>query len=234
MLAAQVMHERTGRSAWRVAWERSADLVWDEWRADLWQQDLYGSRAHILGPAHGFAGNVYVLARGNLLDADRRVELERRAVESLAAHAQRAGGLAQWPPSIEPSSVPRRTQWCHGAPGIVAALASLAPGDDELTELLLAGGELTWQAGPLRKGANLCHGTAGNGYAFLKLFERTGDELWLDRARAFAMHAIVQVDRARAELGRGRHALWTGDPGTALYLASCVDATAAFPTLDVF
>jgi hypothetical protein len=234
MLAAQVMHERTGRSAWRVAWERSADLVWDEWRADLWQQELYGSRAHILGPAHGFAGNVYVLARGNLLDADRRVELERRAVESLAAHAQRAGGLAQWPPSIEPSSVPRRTQWCHGAPGIVAALASLAPGDDELTELLLAGGELTWQAGPLRKGANLCHGTAGNGYAFLKLFERTGDELWLDRARAFAMHAIVQVDRARAELGRGRHALWTGDPGTALYLASCVDATAAFPTLDVF
>jgi cytochrome oxidase Cu insertion factor (SCO1/SenC/PrrC family) len=25
---------------------------------------------------------------------------------------------------------------------------------------------------------------AGNGYAFLKLFERTGDQLWLDRARA--------------------------------------------------
>jgi hypothetical protein len=34
-----------------------------------------------------------------------------------------------------------------------------------------AGGELTWRAGPLAKGANLCHGTAGNGYAFLALFE---------------------------------------------------------------
>ena len=125
-----------------------------------------------------------------------------------------------------------------GAPGpqvaIVASLATLAPRDNELTELLLAGGELTWRAGPLRKGANLCHGTAGNGYAFLKLLERTGDELWLARARAFAMHSIAQVERAGTEFGRGRHSLWTGDPGTALYLASCLDATAEFPTLDAF
>ncbi len=234
MLAAQVMHERTGAASWPAAWEESAEGLLDAWHGDLWEQDLYGQRAHILGPAHGFAGNVYVLARGDLLDPARREELERRAVTSLAAHALRDDGLAQWPPSVEPSSVPRRTQWCHGAPGIVASLGSLAPRDDELTELLLAGGDLTWQAGPLRKGANLCHGTAGNGYAFLKLFERTGDELWLHRARAFAMHSVAQVERARVEFGRARHTLWTGDPGTALYLASCVDATAAFPTLDVF
>ena len=234
MLAAQVMHERTGAARWQAAWEESAEGLLDAWHGDLWEQDLYGQRAHILGPAHGFAGNVYVLARGDLLDPARREELERRAVSSLAAHALRDDGLAQWPPSVEPSSVPRRTQWCHGAPGIVASLGSLAPRDDELTELLLAGGDLTWQAGPLRKGANLCHGTAGNGYAFLKLFERTGDELWLHRARAFAMHSVAQVERARVEFGRARHTLWTGDPGTALYLASGVDATAAFPTLDVF
>jgi hypothetical protein len=234
MLAAQVMHERTGATSWVGAWEESAEGLLAAWHGSLWEQDLYGHRTHILGPAHGFAGNVYVLARGTLLDAARREELERRAVASLAAHAQRDDGLAQWPPSVEPSRVPRRIQWCHGAPGIVASLATLAPGDDELTELLVAGGELTWRAGPLVKGANLCHGTAGNGYAFLKLLERTGDELWLHRARAFAMHAIQQVDRARADHGSGRHTLWTGDPGTALYLASCIDATAAFPTLDAF
>src|SRR4029078_13683591 len=89
---------------------------------------------------------------------------------------------------LRESRVPRRTQWCHGAPGIVASLATLAPGNDALTELLVAGGELTWRAGPLRKGAGRCHGTAGNGYAFLKLLARTGNELWLHRARAFAMH----------------------------------------------
>ena len=234
MLAAQVMYERTGAEHWRAAWSASADRLWDEWRGDLWEQDLYGRRQHILGPAHGFAGEVLALARGDLLDGNRRLELERRAVAALAKYALRLGGLAQWRPSLEPSSQPRRTQWCHGAPGIVASLASLAPHDGRLTDLLVAGGELTWRAGPLKKGASLCHGTAGNGYAFLKLFERTGDELWLHRARAFAMHAIEQVERTSAHYGRGRHSLWTGDPGTALYLSSCLTATAAFPTLDTF
>ena len=96
-------------------------------------------------------------------------------------------------------------------------------------DLALAGGELTWRAGPLRKGATLCHGTAGNGYAFLTLLERTGDEEWLTRARAFATHAAAQVERSRSEHGRGRHTLWTGDLGTALYLADCVEGDGRLP-----
>ena len=133
MLAAQVMFERTRDERWRAAWDESASRLWDEWRDDLWQQDLYGHRIHAFGPAHGFAGNVYVLGRGDLLDPARRQELERRTVTTLGRHALRADGLAQWRPGLEPSRVPRRTQWCHGAPGIVASLASLAPGDDSLT-----------------------------------------------------------------------------------------------------
>ena len=231
MLAAQVMHERTGGEQWLHAWTVSADRLWEEWRDDLWLQDLYGSRDHILGAAHGFAGNVFVLARGDLLDPARRGELERRTTAVVAEHAVRADGLAQWPPALMWSEEPR-TQWCQGAPGMVVSLAAVAPADEVLSDLLLAGGELTWQAGPLRKGAGLCHGTAGNGYAFLKLFARTGDELWLERARAFAMHAIEQVEQTIARYGCGRHTLWTGDPGTALYLHSCLTATSEFPTLD--
>jgi hypothetical protein len=94
---------------------------------------------------------------------------------------------------------------------------------------MCAGGELVWQAGPLAKGANLCHGTAGNGYAFLALLARTGDEVWLERARAFAVHAAAQVVRDRTAHGRGRFSLWTGDPGTALYLADCVAGEGALP-----
>lgn len=236
MLAAQVMHERTGAAAWAEAWRDSADGLWAAWDEELWCQDIAGRRAHHLGAAHGFAGNVLALARGDLLDAERRQELERRAVDVLAAHARRSNGLAQWPPAVEPPGRPQpiRTQWCHGAPGIVTSLATLAPDDDRLTDLLLAGGELTWSAGPLLKGAGLCHGTAGNGYALLKLFERTGDERWLGRGRSFAMHAIEQVEAARARFGRGRYTLWTGDVGTALYLASCLAVTTGLPTLDVF
>jgi hypothetical protein len=234
MVAAQVMFERTGDPRWSAAWQAAANRLWSEWRDELWLHEIDGHRQHAFGPAHGFAGCVYALARGDLLDPARRTTLEQRAIATLARHARRADGLAQWPPTIEPTSQPNRTQWCHGAPGMVASLATLAPTDHTLDELLVAGGELTWRAGPLRRGANLCHGTAGNGYAFLKLFERTGDERWLERARAFAMHAIEQVHAALAEHGRGRHTLWTGDLGTALYLQSCITARAALPTLDWF
>ncbi len=238
MIAARVLHERTGAAHWHEAWRDSAEVLWAEWHDDLWVQDLYGGTVRYLGPAHGFAGNIVALAQGDGLDGPRRAELDRRAIATAARYAQRADGLCQWPPSPDRSRSgkpqPIRTQWCHGAPGIVASLASLAPGDEQLSELLLAGGELTWQAGPLAKGANLCHGTAGNGYAFLKLFERTGDELWLERARRFAMHSIEQLERSRAEHGCGRYTLWTGDLGTAVYLYDCLTAATAFPTLDVF
>ena len=46
---------------------------------------------------------------------------------------------------------------------------------------------------------------------------------WLERARAFAMHAAGQVERARTKYRHGHYSLWTGDLGTALYLADCVD-----------
>jgi hypothetical protein len=99
--------------------------------------------------------------------------------------------------------------------------------------LLLEGGNLTWNAGPLAKGSNLCHGTGGNGYALLKLYQRTQDPLWLERARAFAMEGIDQVRAARAAFGHGRYSLWTGDVGLAVYLWDCTTGTPRFPTIDV-
>ena len=234
-LAAQLMYEETGDERLADAWRESADWLWDEWQDGLWLQEMYGTQRRYIGPGHGFAGNVHVLARGDLLDAVRRAELERRSLETLRRFVIRDGDLAQWQPTDDPASVTAttRTQWCHGAPGIVSSFAPIAHGNAELTELLVAGGELTWRAGPLAKGPGLCHGTAGNGYAFLKLLDRTGDERWLERARAFAMHAAHQVERARSEHGRGRYSLWTGDVGAALFLASCIRADPAMPVLDV-
>ncbi len=98
----------------------------------------------------------------------------------------------------------------------------------------LLSGELTWAAGPLRKGPRLCHGTAGNGFALLKLFTRTADESWLHRARRFAMHSAAQVATARRHHGRGRHSLWTGDLGTAMYLHQCLAGTSEVPTIDMW
>jgi len=231
MLAAAAMHDLTGEAKWLELWRESAAWLRDEWDQEtgLWMQHLYGLVDQFIGPAHGFAGCVLALSR----DADD--EVHGRAAESMARYVVLEDGLANWPSrtSVESLAGNRdgliRVQWCHGAPGVVASLAPLAPDDDEHGRLLLAGGELTWRAGPLSKGANLCHGTAGNGYAFLALFERTRDELWLERARAFAMHSAAQVARARAEFGRGRYTLWTGDPGTALYLADCLTGGGTVP-----
>jgi hypothetical protein len=114
-----------------------------------------------------------------------------------------------------------RLQWCHGAPGIVTTGRAYLE-----EELLLGGAELTWRAGAHgeRKGAGICHGTAGNGYALLAAFERTGDELWLDRARRFAMHALAQAEReARV------HSLWLGAIGVAVFASDCLDARCRYP-----
>jgi hypothetical protein len=198
----------------------TASVEWLHGQRDtdgLWTQRLAGKSTRYLGPAHGFAG--CVLALGDVADISET--LQRFAVEE--------DGLVNWPPVAgrrldETGDGQIRMQWCHGAPGIVGTLAHVL---DE--ELAAAGGELTWRAGPLRKGANLCHGTAGNGYAFLALLDRTGDERWLTRARTFAMHAASQVERSRSDYGHGRYSLWTGDVGTALYLADCIDGAGEPP-----
>lgn len=239
MLVAAALLHRTGEERFGVVWRRLADAVWDAWVHDdalgyrIWTQHLYGHVARYVGPAHGMAGCIAALAqRPDLLGAGRARELEHDALRAATATAFVEGGRANWEP-IAGGGLPVRgpaeirTQWCHGAPGMVATLAGVAPEDEAFTRLLVAGGELAWGAGPLRKGPTLCHGTAGNGLAFLALLRRTGDERWLERARRFAMHAADQVQRARAEHGRGRHSLWTGDPGVALYLRSCIDPASA-------
>jgi Lanthionine synthetase C-like protein len=224
MLAAGWLADATDEERWRELWAESAGWLDEQWDPEtgVWAQDLYGTVTRYLGPVHGFTGCIGALA----VDPSFR-EVERRAADVLRRYAVEEDGLANWPPvagsELRSGGDGRiRVQWCHGAPGMVASLARRARGDAEHDRLLRAGGELVWRAGPLTKGAGLCHGTAGNGYTFLALFERTWDELWLERARAFAMHAARQVARARAAYGRGRFTLWTGDLGTALYLADCL------------
>lgn len=243
VLAAVHLAEATGQERWRDLVREAVRILHDEMEVDadtgtwIWVQDLYGRRVRYLGAGHGFAGNIYpALRAAPLLDAGAVRLFEMRALQTLQATALHDGDAINWHAFVDPAVTRDRfplVQDCHGAPGIVCRLAA-APRSAEWDALLLAAGELVWRAGPLVKGASICHGTAGSALACLKLARRSGNERWLHRARALAMHGIEQVERHRAQYGMGRHALWTGDLGLACVLWQCIIGGDAFPTLDVF
>src|SRR5262249_15727748 len=138
------------------------------------------------------AGGCGTRIRRKRLSGDRRSSLARAAgveqlvsaigqtIEATALHDR---VYANWPQSIgvpRPGRTALLVQHCHGAPGIVNCLADFP--DSGIDDLLTAAGELTWAAGPLRKGPNLCHGTAGHRFAVLQLFPRAPRSPWPRRS----------------------------------------------------
>jgi hypothetical protein len=208
LLVARAMHELTDDRRWAEAVAESRSALRSARDEDgLWTQHLWGETFRSLSASHGLVSNVLALGEiGNAADVLR----ERATVED---------GRANW------ISGKPRLQWCVGAPGIVIHAAHYLDED-----FLLAAARLIWDAGPAsaeEKGAGICHGTAGNGYALLRAFAQTRDELWLERARAFAVHALEQVERLPP-----RYSLFTGGLGAALFAADCLDGDPRFPLLD--
>ncbi len=184
VLAAIHLAETTGEARWPALVRDAADALLDDMVLDadtgtwLWVQPLYGRPpVRYLGAGHGFAGNVYPFLRGAALLPPAQVEtMVQRAFDTLQATVRRADGGANWFPGVNPQ---RPAHWlpplqdCHGAPGIVCRLAA-APRTPGWDLLLDEAGELIWHAGPLSKGASICHGTAGSALAMLKLWRRSG------------------------------------------------------------
>ena len=231
MLVARSVFDATGDERWADVWRESAARLLDARESDgSWEQRLYGEKFRGLGTTYGLVGNALALLDGGEWLTDET--LTHGTVEILRETAVRENGLVNWPGSVggpllgEGNEV--KLQWCCGAPGIAVSAASYLDED-----LLLAAANTVWRAGPhgSDKGSAICHGTAGNGYALLAAFERTGDEVWLDRARRFAVHALEQATAARVERGRGRYSLWTGDLGVALYAADSLHARTRYPVL---
>lgn len=242
MLAAYFMHEKTGEERWAALFRDTAAQLWSalQWsdfeQCHFWTQDLYGRKFRFLDGIHGFFSNVVPIIRGRqLLDSATWEAWQQCISNTIRRTATIEGSHANWRIQVDRAKQNPEAylmQFCHGAPGFIIDLADFP--SSSLDDLLVAAGNSVWDAGPLAKGSNLCHGTSGNGYAFLKLYERTGQTVWLERARAFAMHAIRQVEADERQFGQLRYSLWTGDLGVAHYLVDCVQGTARFPTLDVF
>jgi hypothetical protein len=245
MIAASHLFEQTGDERFAEHLRVGADYLWERLETvealncKLWNINLYGQSSYLMGAGHGFVGNVFpVLKSQSCFSEAVNSAWKEMIFDTVLKTAMRQDGLTNWAPRaslIQAEDDKILVQQCHGAPGFVISLGSLMGcGNDEFDVLMKEAGELIWRAGPLSKYPELCHGTPGNGYAFLKLFEKTGDELWLSRARDFANFSYKQ----REEMIRGgkpqQLSLWDGDMGLAMFMADCLDANAAFPTLDYF
>lgn len=231
MIAASFLYEKTNEERWANLFQRNSSFLIKKLKEEeakgelIWEQNMYGKLRRWVGAGHGYFGNIFgILKSIDLLpkgDRDYILEHVKKVIEVVKIEDNNMMNFATLNPSNP--EIKQFTQWCHGAPGVITSLHNY-PSDKYVDQCLVKSGELVWKAGPLKKGIALCHGTDGNGYAFLQLYKRTGDSKWLERGRAFAMHALNQRN--------GRFTLFTGELGLALYLIDCMQGTDDFPLLD--
>jgi len=197
-----------------------APLMW------AWHDKVY------FGAAHGIAGIITVLlqASDHITPAEM-VEQVRPTLDYLVNTAFISGNF----PSSKGNDKDRLVHWCHGAPGVVHALllGHRAWPTAGYLDAAIKAGELVWERGLLKKGNGLCHGSAGNGYAFIHLYQVTGDNVWLHRATCFARWSC---NLARPELRKPDRplSLFEGLSGTSYFLHDMLSPSQArFPGLLV-
>ncbi|XP_055338178.1 lanC-like protein 3 homolog [Paramacrobiotus metropolitanus] len=127
--------------------------------------------------------------------------------------------------------------WCHGAPGVIymVAKAYMVYKDKKYLDVCELSADCIWKKGLLRKGPGICHGIAGNGYAFLIMYRLTGQAEYYYRAQSFAdimFHAKVQE---KSRTPDHPYSLFEGVAGSACFLVDLVNPEhAQFPFCDIF
>jgi lantibiotic modifying enzyme len=178
-----------------------------------------------LGLAHGVPGVIAVL--GQIAAAGVRVDQARRlldeAVRWLLAN-QHPDGFANW---IDADSAhkPARLAWCYGDPGVAAALLGAARAVNEpawereaLAIALRAARRPVERSGV--KDAGLCHGAAGLGHLFNRMYQATGESRLAEAACDWFQRALAMRTPGRGvggfeawhpdDAGSGT---WIADPG---------------------
>lgn len=188
---AELAERRDDGVAWFTQPERLPD----------WQRELHPRGNYNLGVAHGLPGVLPVLAGACAagVAADRARPLLDDAVRFLLARRLEPGFGSCFDTTYAPWEEPQpsRLAWCYGDPGIAAALLATARAVGEPAwerEALDIGLNAAARPEPqsLVRDAGLCHGAAGLGHLFNRLYQSTGEErfaeaarFWLERALGF-------------------------------------------------
>lgn len=200
-----------------------------EWIAEP-KRALLPDGCYNLGLAHGVPGVLGFLAAAHRAGVDdpRVLELAEGAVAWLLSQRLPAGGDSAFPAFVFPGKPPEptRTAWCYGDLGIAAALLSAARsfGRPEWEREALALARLAARRSEEAAGAIdacLCHGTAGNGHLFLRLYHATGDPVlkeaaleWLGRTLGLRRPGEEMAGYSSWIAGdRDGEGEWRADPG---------------------
>jgi lantibiotic modifying enzyme len=206
-----------------------------------------------LGLAHGVPGVIALLGRAcaaGVAVATARPLLDGAVRWLLAQQAASPEGFAGWVnPAAPEQDRPTRLAWCYGDPGVAAALLLAArcvhePAWDHeaLAIAHRAARRLPEQAGVVDAG--LCHGAAGLGHLFNRMYQATGEprlaevaRFWFRRTlelrhpdRGIAGYAAFMPEREGEER-------WVNDPGilsgaAGIALALLAAATPVEPAWD--
>jgi hypothetical protein len=241
------LEEIAERSPQGISWFTGPELLFAE------QLERRPGGYYNLGVAHGVPGVIALLgaacaagvaptkARALLGGAVAWLEAQR-----LPAHM---GSVfpALLGPGIEPAA--SRSAWCYGDPGIAAALlvAARSVAEPAWERRALATALRAAQRAPEEAGvvdAGLCHGAAGLGHLFNRMFQSTGEKrlgeaarFWLRRALELRRPGQGVAGFSAWDLGEDGTLTWLADPGiltgaAGIGLALLAAATSIEPSWD--
>uniref|UniRef100_A0A8C3VCW4 LanC-like protein 2 n=3 Tax=Catharus ustulatus TaxID=91951 RepID=A0A8C3VCW4_CATUS len=189
-------------------------------------------RKQYVGAAHGVAGIYYMLMQPIAnVDQETLTELVKPSIDYVRHKKFRSGNY----PSSLSNETDRLVHWCHGAPGVIHMLmqAYKTFKEDKYLKDAIDCSDVIWQRGLLRKGYGICHGTAGNGYSFLSLYNLTQDRKYLYRACKFAEWCL-EYGAHGCRIPDRPYSLFEGMAGAIHFLSDIsVPETSQFPAFEL-
>jgi lantibiotic modifying enzyme len=235
----EILAERNDRG---TTWLTAQDLALET------EFSVAGSGFYNLGMAHGQSGVVASLAEFSKIEivAVPALDLLQGAAPWLLSKMLPEGASCYFPAQIAIGVKPRLggLPWCYGDLGVASALflAGQRIGVTEWQAVALNvahGCALRRQDDQSFTDVSLCHGAAGNGHIFSRLFHATGNEVFADAARFWFQRAVdlfeIADDETRNIEARGADyysssknypGLLNGHAGLGLALLSATAQTA--------
>jgi len=181
-----------------VVWHTPASLL-----APADRERLPGDGYFNLGVAHGLPGVMAFLARARASGVVKSSldDLIDGAIDWMTSQRLPESSTSMFPayvgPGIKPE--PARSGWCHGDPGIACALLTTARvlPEPRIENLALAAARRALER-PNEEtridGPSLCHGAAGLGLIFARLWNLTDNEEFAEASRSWFRQTLQFVE----------------------------------------